>query len=89
MTAPALPALGPDATIGILGGGQLGRMLALAATKLGLKAHIYAHDPESPAFDVVRQMYSPRSAPLGRVSLFAIPLVVLFGYTLYVFRRGR
>ncbi len=45
-------------------------------------------DPK-PAFDEVRQMYSPRSAPLGRVSLFAIPLVVLFGYTLYVFRRGR
>jgi 5-(carboxyamino)imidazole ribonucleotide synthase len=42
----------PGATIGILGGGQLGRMLAVAAAKLGLKAHIYAPDPESPAFDV-------------------------------------
>jgi phosphoribosylaminoimidazole carboxylase (NCAIR synthetase) len=27
--------LGPDSTIGILGGGQLGRMLALAAAQLG------------------------------------------------------
>lgn len=43
----------PGATIGILGGGQLGRMLALAAAKLGLKTHVYAQDPESPAFDVV------------------------------------
>ena len=42
----------PGATIGILGGGQLGRMLALAATKLGLKTHVYAQDPDSPAFDV-------------------------------------
>jgi 5-(carboxyamino)imidazole ribonucleotide synthase len=42
----------PGATIGILGGGQLGRMLALAAAKLGLKSHVYAQDPESPAFDV-------------------------------------
>jgi 5-(carboxyamino)imidazole ribonucleotide synthase len=42
----------PGATIGILGGGQLGRMLALAAAKLGLKTHVYAQDPESPAFDV-------------------------------------
>ena len=42
----------PGATIGILGGGQLGRMLALAAAKLGLKTHVYAADPESPAFDV-------------------------------------
>nr|WP_210338154.1 5-(carboxyamino)imidazole ribonucleotide synthase [Devosia sp. MC532] len=39
-------------TIGILGGGQLGRMLALAAAKLGLKSHIYCPDPQSPAFDV-------------------------------------
>ncbi len=44
----------PGSTIGILGGGQLGRMLALAAAKLGLKAHIYCPDPFSPAMDVVR-----------------------------------
>ena len=44
--------LKPGATIGILGGGQLGRMLALAAARLGLKTHIYANEPESPAFDV-------------------------------------
>jgi 5-(carboxyamino)imidazole ribonucleotide synthase len=42
----------PGATIGILSGGQLGRMLALAAAKLGLKTHVYAPCPESPAFDV-------------------------------------
>ena len=35
-------ALAPGATIGILGGGQLGRMLVLAAAKLGFKCHIYA-----------------------------------------------
>lgn len=39
-------------TIGILGGGQLGRMLALAAARLGMKTHIFCPDPESPAFDV-------------------------------------
>ncbi|MCC6983756.1 MAG: 5-(carboxyamino)imidazole ribonucleotide synthase [Bauldia sp.] len=42
------------ATVGILGGGQLGRMLALAAAELGLAAHIYSPDPDSPAFDVSR-----------------------------------
>lgn len=42
----------PGATIGILGGGQLGRMLALAAAKLGMKTHIFCPDPQSPAFDV-------------------------------------
>jgi 5-(carboxyamino)imidazole ribonucleotide synthase len=47
--------LEPGATIGILGSGQLGRMLALAAAQLGFKCHIFAPDRESPAFDVVRQ----------------------------------
>jgi len=44
--------LNPGDTIGILGGGQLGRMLALAAARLGLKAHIFSPDQQSPAFDV-------------------------------------
>jgi 5-(carboxyamino)imidazole ribonucleotide synthase len=44
--------LPPGATIGILGGGQLGRMLALAAARLGFRTHIYCPDPSSPAFQV-------------------------------------
>lgn len=48
--APSL--LKPGATIGILGGGQLGRMIAVAAAQYGLKVHVYAPDPDSPAFDV-------------------------------------
>ena len=40
------------ATIGILGGGQLGRMLSLAASRLGFKTHIYCPDKDSPAFEV-------------------------------------
>jgi 5-(carboxyamino)imidazole ribonucleotide synthase len=44
--------LAPGATIGILGGGQLGRMLATAAAELGLSCHIYCPDPKSPAFAV-------------------------------------
>lgn len=47
--------LEPGATIGILGGGQLGRMLALAAAQLGFRCHIFAPDRDSPAFDVVRE----------------------------------
>jgi 5-(carboxyamino)imidazole ribonucleotide synthase len=38
--------------VGILGGGQLGRMLALAAAELGLSCHVYCPDPKSPAFAV-------------------------------------
>ena len=47
-----LPVLAPRATIGILGGGQLGRMLAQAATKLELRSHIYAPEADSCAFAV-------------------------------------
>ena len=39
----------PGATIGILGGGQLGRMIALAAARLGYRCHIYCPEAESPA----------------------------------------
>jgi len=46
--------LSPGATIGILGGGQLGRMIALAAARLGLAVHVYCPDEDSPAFDVAR-----------------------------------
>lgn len=53
MSEPRSPqALAPGATIGILGGGQLGRMLALAAARLGLHCHIYAPDAEPPAGQV-------------------------------------
>jgi 5-(carboxyamino)imidazole ribonucleotide synthase len=44
--------LPPGSTIGILGGGQLGRMLAMAAARLGLKTHIYSDEQAAPAFDV-------------------------------------
>jgi 5-(carboxyamino)imidazole ribonucleotide synthase len=55
VSVPTPKTLDPDATIGILGGGQLGRMLALAAARLGFKCHVYCPDPESPAFDVTRR----------------------------------
>ncbi len=46
------PPLPLGSTIGILGGGQLGRLLSLAAARLGMKTHIYCPDPNSPAFEV-------------------------------------
>lgn len=45
----------PVKTIGILGGGQLGRMIALAGARLGIATHVYCPDPQSPAFDVARR----------------------------------
>ena len=43
----------PHKTIGILGSGQLGRMLVIAASQLGFRTHIYAPDAaNSPAGDI-------------------------------------
>jgi 5-(carboxyamino)imidazole ribonucleotide synthase len=42
----------PGSTIGILGGGQLGRMSVLAAAKLGYKCHIFCPDVSEPAVAV-------------------------------------
>ncbi|MDJ1009012.1 MAG: 5-(carboxyamino)imidazole ribonucleotide synthase [Paracoccaceae bacterium] len=48
MTEP----LAPGAVIGILGGGQLGRMLSVAASRLGFRCHIYDPAEGPPAADV-------------------------------------
>jgi 5-(carboxyamino)imidazole ribonucleotide synthase len=45
--------LRPGAVIGILGGGQLGRMLAVAAARLGYRTHVYEPGAAPPAADVV------------------------------------
>jgi 5-(carboxyamino)imidazole ribonucleotide synthase len=42
----------PGSTIGILGGGQLGRMAAMAAARLGYRCHVLAPEAESPAAEV-------------------------------------
>lgn len=66
MSKPSFHALKPGATIGILGGGQLGRMLAQAAGQLGLHCHIFAPETDSCAFEVVRRAtiadYADRAA---------------------------
>lgn len=42
----------PGSTIGIVGGGQLGRMLARAASRMGYKTHIFTPEKDSPASHV-------------------------------------
>lgn len=44
--------IAPGSTIGIVGGGQLGRMLARAASRMGYKTHIFTPDKDSPASHV-------------------------------------
>ncbi|WP_437579291.1 5-(carboxyamino)imidazole ribonucleotide synthase [Sorangium sp. So ce887] len=45
--------IAPGSTLGILGGGQLGRMTALAARTLGYKVHALDPDPDCPARSVL------------------------------------
>ena len=44
--------IAPGETIGILGGGQLGRMIAMAAAQLGYRCHVFAPEPDSIAAEV-------------------------------------
>ena len=57
----AQPAAGvlakPGDAIGIIGGGQLGRMLALAAADLGFDVHLFAPDKDCPASRVARKTW--------------------------------
>lgn len=52
MTEP----LQPGAAIGILGGGQLGRMLSVAASRLGFRCHVYDPTPQPPAGHVAERV---------------------------------
>lgn len=61
----------PGATIGILGSGQLGRMLALAARPLGYQIHIYSDQPDSPAGAVADREVVGDYADAARVRDFA------------------
>ncbi len=67
MTEP----LQPGATIGILGGGQLGRMLSVAASRLGLKCHIFEPGNEPPAGQVAARVTTADYADQKALKEFA------------------
>ena len=71
MTASGKVKLKPGDTIGILGGGQLGRMLAMAAARLGLRCQVFSPDPDLPAFDVVLNATCAEYADVEALELFA------------------
>jgi 5-(carboxyamino)imidazole ribonucleotide synthase len=63
--------LAPGGTVGIIGGGQLGRMLALAAARLGLKSRIYNDAPDAPAFQVTPYSVVAPYDDLEKLAAFA------------------
>lgn len=59
------------ATIGILGGGQLGRMLSVAASRLGLKTHIFEPGANPPAGDVAHKVTTAGYDDIVALTAFA------------------
>ena len=63
--------LAPGATIGILGGGQLGRMLSVAAARLGYRCHIFEPASNPPAADVAHAVTTASYDDLAALRHFA------------------
>ena len=62
----------PQKTIGILGSGQLGRMLVIAASQLGFRTHVYAPDAKgSPAGDIAHSFTAAAYDDLDALTVFA------------------
>ncbi len=73
---PVFP-LPPNRTIGIVGGGQLGRMTALAAARLGYRCHILTPEPESPAGQVAAAVTSGEYEDPAALAEFAAAVDVV------------
>ncbi len=67
----------PGETIGILGGGQLGRMLAMAAARLGYRVHIFAPESDSIAADVAAQFTCAEWSDAAAMAAFAADCAVV------------
>ena len=61
----------PGKTIGIIGGGQLGRMLSMAAANLGYRSAIYAPEPSGPAADVASRWMQGNYDDVDALKAFA------------------
>jgi len=73
--------LAPGDTLGILGGGQLGRMLALAAARLGLDVAILEPEPDSPAARVAAHaIVAPYDDPDALKRLAGLAKVVTYEF---------
>lgn len=70
-------ALNPGATIGILGGGQLGRMLSVAASRLGFITHIYEPGANPPAGQVADRVTTANYDDADALAAFAASVDVI------------
>ncbi|WP_306118754.1 MULTISPECIES: 5-(carboxyamino)imidazole ribonucleotide synthase [unclassified Roseitalea] len=73
--------LNRGATIGIIGGGQLGRMLAMAAGRLGLRTLVLEPQPDCPAAQMAnRQIVAGYDDPAGLAALAEASDVVTYEF---------
>jgi len=63
--------IAPGSTVGIMGGGQLGRMLCTAAAELGYKTHIFTPEEDSPASQVATWVTVADYADEAAIAAFA------------------
>ena len=63
--------ISPGATLGVLGGGQLGRMFAIAARRLGYRVHVFCPEADSPAAPVADRTFVAPYDDLEQVRAFA------------------
>ncbi|HTI30966.1 MAG TPA: 5-(carboxyamino)imidazole ribonucleotide synthase [Sphingomonas sp.] len=61
----------PGGRIGIVGGGQLGRMLAMAAAQLGYRCHVYSPESSGPATEVSAAWTQGRYDDRAKLAAFA------------------
>jgi len=78
MSEPRVSArLAPGATIGILGGGQLGRMLSVAAARLGFRCHVFEPAAAPPAGQVAERVTTAPYEDTGALARFAASVDVV------------
>jgi 5-(carboxyamino)imidazole ribonucleotide synthase len=72
-----MSAILPGATVGVLGSGQLGRMFAIAARRMGYRVHTYSPDSDTPTGQVADREYEHPYDDLDAVREFARNVAVV------------
>ncbi|MBE7537660.1 MAG: 5-(carboxyamino)imidazole ribonucleotide synthase [Opitutaceae bacterium] len=67
----------PGSTLGVLGGGQLGRMFAQAAQTLGYRVHVYDPAPDCPASAVANRTFTADYEKTDELAAFASSCAVV------------
>jgi len=72
-----MKAILPGATVGVLGSGQLGRMFAIAARRMGYRVHTFSPDSDTPTGQVADREYGHPYEDLDAVREFARNVAVV------------